>query len=65
MLLLCGLVDRFLVRRTATFVFCSDSSTLTVGWWVLPASSCERMHSTARNCGLMYLRLSSFYYYGI
>lgn len=53
MLVLCGLVDSFLVRGTATFVFCSDSSTLTVGWWVLPVSSCERLQSTARNCGLI------------
>jgi len=38
-LVLHGLVDRFWwFRGTAAFVFCSDFSTLTVGWWVLPAS---------------------------
>ena len=54
MLVLHGLVDRlWWFRRTAAFVFCSDSSTLTVEWWVLPASSCQRQHSATGNCGLI------------
>lgn len=53
MLLLHGLVDRFWwFRGTAAFIFCLDSSTLTVGWWVLP-SSCQRLHSATGNCGLI------------
>jgi len=52
-LVLHSLVDRFWwFRGTATYVFCSDSSTLTVGWWVFPAS-CHRLHSTAGNFDLI------------
>lgn len=49
-----GLVNRFwCFRGTAGYVFGLESPTLTVGWWVLPASACISLHSATGNCGLI------------